>query len=398
MYELFQEMSRYRLAFLPTLAVLSLLVSCSDLFGPGAVRSLEVAPAPVSLAVGDSTHLQVRVRYADGSTRLEPADRWSSESPGVATVDGRGDVVGVAPGFARVDAWRGGVSATTIAAVGPITYQNVDSVFIAMYASDAQVPIHLTAPATALNKTTVDGNRPAPEVTYWTSIAYVGKCFYVARAYPDGTAWEYSGCGGVGPQLPRGVKRVLVLIIDPGDTNIAELVGTTWAAAEDSVNQDLKSLFRSLNEKTLLQFNNTNILVPADSIHGPVTDADSVFAYMAAHGIDRSSYDVIVALDMNRNNTGGFANTLVDDFVSMGCYVCAGRTEPSPIQLDRPALDTLAQIVYDHEIGHLFGWWHQWGGGPEGTRIITMPALFGWTDTNGDGVPEIMSSTPYGLH
>jgi hypothetical protein len=56
----------------------------------------------------------------------------------------------------------------------------------------------------------------------------------------------------------------------------------------------------------------------------------------------------------------------------------------------------IAYALFHHELGHAMGWWHSWGGGPPGTRLITNPAFFGWTDLTGDGWPEILSPTPYG--
>jgi hypothetical protein len=56
----------------------------------------------------------------------------------------------------------------------------------------------------------------------------------------------------------------------------------------------------------------------------------------------------------------------------------------------------------NHELSHLFGMmddypWKQ-GVGPDGSGIQDwIPyVMFGWTDTDGDGVPEIIDPTPYG--
>jgi hypothetical protein len=65
--------------------------------------------------------------------------------------------------------------------------------------------------------------------------------------------------------------------------------------------------------------------------------------------------------------------------------------------LDR--LRSIASAVYDHEVGHIWGWEHEWDRGAECSGcflFITPAALFGWTDTNGDGIPEILSDSPYG--
>jgi hypothetical protein len=57
-----------------------------------------------------------------------------------------------------------------------------------------------------------------------------------------------------------------------------------------------------------------------------------------------------------------------------------------------------------HEMSHLFGMMDSWPFQPEGlTRPDGSPgddwipyAMFGWTDTDGDGIIEILDPTPYG--
>ena len=68
-----------------------------------------------------------------------------------------------------------------------------------------------------------------------------------------------------------------------------------------------------------------------------------------------------------------------------------------------------AELYYtllSHELAHALGWQHVWplGLGSGGatrdwnSENPTWPTLlFGWTDTDGDGVPEILDPTPYGL-
>jgi hypothetical protein len=67
--------------------------------------------------------------------------------------------------------------------------------------------------------------------------------------------------------------------------------------------------------------------------------------------------------------------------------------------------EVLGALVMDfnHELSHMFGMMDDWpfglgGAGPAGTSADDwIPyAMFGWTDTDGDGVPEIVDSTPYG--
>jgi hypothetical protein len=67
----------------------------------------------------------------------------------------------------------------------------------------------------------------------------------------------------------------------------------------------------------------------------------------------------------------------------------------------------LTGVMLGHEVYHLFGYpaSHSWActSGPQidsadNCGISGPPALLlGWIDTDGDGVPEILDSTPYGI-
>jgi hypothetical protein len=64
----------------------------------------------------------------------------------------------------------------------------------------------------------------------------------------------------------------------------------------------------------------------------------------------------------------------------------------------------LPEIIYGHELSHMFGWNHEWplgfGDSESMFRLGTNAypyLMFGWTDTDGDGVVEILDETPYGM-
>lgn len=68
------------------------------------IARLEVRPATALVRVGDSQRFQI-VAYDPGGTRLENAiARFRSSNPAVATIDGSGVAVGVAPGSATIRA------------------------------------------------------------------------------------------------------------------------------------------------------------------------------------------------------------------------------------------------------------------------------------------------------
>jgi hypothetical protein len=64
-------------------------------------------------------------------------------------------------------------------------------------------------------------------------------------------------------------------------------------------------------------------------------------------------------------------------------------------------MEYLPKTLLIHELDHLMGWAHDWPCGLEGSRAEACNEeppymLFGWLDTNGDSVPEILAPNPYG--
>jgi hypothetical protein len=355
-------------------------LSCGDATSPGA--SVHVVPDTVNLGLGEDLQLAVRV---DGTERSRPAEGWFTGNSAIVAVEPDGVATGVGPGFTHIVAELGDRRAGVPAAVGMITYRNVDSVVVAQYASGrSRAPaIQLPAPAIALD------NLATP--SRWITTAYVGRDYYDFYLFPDG---QILGGWGTSRLKPSGVQRVVVLIVDYGDTDIRAVMDQ-WTAAQDSVNGDHLALAAALGyEAPLVHFDNTNVMVASDSTGDP-QNADSVYASLRRLGHDPRSYDIVASIPMTPQIRTGFASGLAS-FVSVGCH-CPIPAQGERVHLTREMLDVMAAVVYHHEIGHLWGWRHEWGAGPEGTRIITKPVLFGWTDTDGDGVPEILDATPYGI-
>ncbi len=97
----------------------------------------------------------------------------------------------------------------------------------------------------------------------------------------------------------------------------------------------------------------------------------------------------------------------------MGGFGCEGaaRTAIDIIATvqDAPALqpDGILGVLFDHELAHGMGWQHWWPVGDAGVsealysnwrHTYAFPYyLFGWVDADGDGIPEILDPTPYGM-
>jgi hypothetical protein len=74
------------------------------------IQTLDVTGHHETLFVGTMIQHDVHALHADGSHRPDPAVAWRSSDPSVATVDGFGNVMGVAPGRAVITASFEGVT------------------------------------------------------------------------------------------------------------------------------------------------------------------------------------------------------------------------------------------------------------------------------------------------
>lgn len=84
---------------------------------PVTVGSVELSSPVQGLVAGDGTRLEVTVRDTDGNVIGGAEVTFSTSDDAVATVDGSGDVTGVAPGTAGITATADGESATVMLTV-----------------------------------------------------------------------------------------------------------------------------------------------------------------------------------------------------------------------------------------------------------------------------------------
>ena len=241
--------------------------------------------------------------------------------------------------------------------------------------------------------------------TYWTSTVYADS----SENASDILKWTlYRVYVGEAGQLlqsnivqhgrrPWGNHRVLVVAIDYGNTNIAEVLDDEWLDAQQEINQALIDLAASQGfAEPILRFSNTNILVDRSEIENPERRQD-VEAVAREKGYEPEDYDILVTLDLDTQNPVSSSGTLHDgftngrNFVYMG-FVFGGQTGFADLSR---LVGFLTQKVYDHQIGHIFGWEHSWTR-QDGGFFITQPDLYGWTDVDGDGIREIEDPTPYG--
>ncbi len=96
------------------------LVACGDgSTGPDAVASVEISPATLTLATGQTSSLAGTARGSDGRALTDREVTWASQNAGFATVSPAGLVTGVAEGSTTITATAEGVSGTATVTVLP---------------------------------------------------------------------------------------------------------------------------------------------------------------------------------------------------------------------------------------------------------------------------------------
>jgi len=223
----------------------------------------------------------------------------------------------------------------------------------------------------------------------YTSTAYYEGKLYRLYVQEDGSTLPQVTT----PVLPVGNIRVLSIIIDYPSLEFGEILNTLWREAQDSINDDHKKWADQLNlNQPLVQFVNQNLLIEPQEISEASTSSLTIIAN--EYGYQQNDYDIIAFLDLNQEEpSGGFAVRKFQ-WVKIGWFY----NEEQGTELTPSKLRGIAYAIYHHEIGHLFGWDHEWSDAVEGELFITDPELFGWEDIDHDGVPEIMDSTPYGIN
>ena len=230
----------------------------------------------------------------------------------------------------------------------------------------------------------------------YTSVAYIGTTRYRIYLHDDGTI-EANACD---VKRPQGTYRVAVVAIDHGNTNIAALLTTVWVDVQQEINANYEAFSTSYGlTAPILRFANTNFMASSAEIANPRSSAE-IGSFIESKGYHQEDFDILVSMDLDAQNCRGGWTNYGGNFVYMGYYFSATAFA----DLTKNAANGKSQLfwigksIYDHECGHIFGWEHEWTPNwqlrPDDS--MTDPTLYGWNDTDGDGVPEILSSNPYG--
>ncbi|MBI4732310.1 MAG: hypothetical protein HY781_09355 [Chloroflexi bacterium] len=252
-------------------------------------------------------------------------------------------------------------------------------------------------------------NQDNPEETkwnLWTSAVYLDDTLYKVYFYDEsnitGTNAQSLSSGEYSVCQPRGNYKILLVIVDYGNTSITPDAATEkHIAAEQAANQRWVEYSSGLGlAEPILQTETTITYLAAPPVPGELVTAEQV---RSLTGYDPSDFDILAEVDLDvairvpqKHGGGGVA------FMG-GCKPEGSQAVNMIVGIsNRDDLTNMAAALYDHELIHLFGWVHSWpdgdGSGPaqlnEGHWFPFK--LFGWTDTNDDGIIEILSDLPYG--
>jgi hypothetical protein len=235
--------------------------------------------------------------------------------------------------------------------------------------------------------------RKRPRSRNVTSTAYIRKSerrsdLIVLQTSEDG-AIRYATKETV--LTPAGEIRVLVLLFRYEETVGVDAI-QLWEKAQATINAEHAAFAKSRHYPApLISFRSTNLMVEPSAV-----DPQSILgvqSYVASQGYRTSDYDVLMSIDMNPRRIAGGRSFRSVNFVHVGNYA------DWQIPLQQRDWQSAARTAYHHEIAHLWGWSHDWAatcGTPAFKPFATPVTLFGWEDVDGDGVAEIIDSTPYG--
>jgi hypothetical protein len=270
-----------------------------------------------------------------------------------------------------------------------------------------QFGLNLTAPTIARY------TKPSPyavEESRWVSAAYMGNKLYEVNIFDNGFA------GGQVYDLnsdtngfcrPAGRYNMLVIFVDYGNTGLDPALGIPsieeWRLKANRIWSDYSTSI-GLSEPILQIDRMETAIVSAPPTPGQSLTVDQV---QQLTGKNPSDFDLLVEIDLDANNS--FAGQYGGLGISLNGGCLPGGAQRVNIAFSAIDQETLLNgapgSVFGHELEHIMGWEHWWLNGLANNAdqvdkgLFWMPTLlFGWTDTDGDGIIEILdTSTPYGL-
>ncbi len=263
----------------------------------------------------------------------------------------------------------------------------------------------------------------------WVSTAYVGNVLYDVELFGDGhvETWATPVFPNTTVDMnksyfkepvcrPAGMYSMLVVFLDYGNLSVGkDEVLADLAAANATVNTEYAAYPSAGNASApILQIHTTGVVIPVpNDVEGKLIPPNKIQQYT---GIDPSAFQWIAQVDLDSASTFRKASSSNPDATSFGYAFsgCPATRSTINIQVTISSKEYLtgidnhlADTLLSHEVFHLFGYpaTHSWPctDGPQIDAAddcgdANIPALMlGWVDVDGDGVPEILDSTPYGI-
>jgi hypothetical protein len=224
---------------------------------------------------------------------------------------------------------------------------------------------------------------------HYVSTVYKSKNLYRLYINRD----KEVGTQVISPVFPGGNQQVLCIIrLSAYLEARIDSVKLQWEKAQANVNTLHADYANSIGlDEAIVTFGNFNLYTNVGEFqvkdYIPLKNQMKIFAQ--DRGID-TDFQIFLFMDLDTENpSGGWA-----DYKSGVAKV--GWIYDESLSLKDANFTGLAYAAYQHEIGHIWGWEHDWSDPYLSESFIADPALFGWTDLDGDGVVEILDTTPYG--
>lgn len=195
---------------------------------------------------------------------------------------------------------------------------------------------------------------------------------------------------------PAGTFRALTVLVGYPETVGADAI-SLLEGAQRAINDDYASFSAARGYGApLVTFNNTNVRIPSSQVSDARTLSGVVTA-LSQQGIAVGGYDFLVSINIDpARSEGGFATP-----GSTPAFIYMGNFSQWKTTLSASNMTSIAGAVYHHEVIHHWGWpgTHDWACANNvsyGFNFRVPPVLLGWEDVDGDRVPEVIDSTPYG--
>jgi hypothetical protein len=257
-----------------------------------------------------------------------------------------------------------------------------------------------------------------PDLSRWIGAAYYRGRLYYLDLYDDGHHLE-SGGPYADPAhrssstnytfcRPSGDLKILVAFVDYGNIEFDR------GAAVADVSRVADWMNQLYDKFALSQgFDSALLRISAQGVYLTVPTRGQLLTAQqvrAATGVDPARFDLLFEVDVDADNTVGasdFVGGLLEQGGGVALQGCGkGKWDVNVFSVARLETDIHGVLVMDfnHELSHLFGMFDNYPYSratlPDGLVIDDwIPYdLFGWSDTDGDGVPEIIDPTPYGTN